>query len=117
MCRRVLIVDDHAAYRAAVAAVLEHAGFVVVGAVGDGESAIVEAERLRPDVLLVDVQLPGIDGFEVANRVGLAAHPPAVVLMSSRDPSSYGARLDVSSAQGFIAKRALTGDTLAALLG
>ena len=63
---RVLIVDDHEGFRAAAHALLEAEGFVVVGEAGDGPGAVEAVGRLRPDVVLLDVQLPGIDGFGVA---------------------------------------------------
>lgn len=66
----VLIVDDHEGFRQVARALLEAAGIRVVGEAADGESAIAEAERLRPQLVLLDVQLPGIDGFEVAARLG-----------------------------------------------
>jgi DNA-binding NarL/FixJ family response regulator len=78
----VLIVDDHEGFRQVARALLEADGIEVVGEAADGESAITEAERLRPQLVLLDVQLPGIDGFEVAARLGEASDPPAVVLTS-----------------------------------
>ena len=79
----VLIVDDHEGFRQVARALLEADGVQVVGEAADGESAIAEAERLRPRLVLLDVQLPGMDGFEVAARLGEASDPPAVVLTSS----------------------------------
>ena len=84
MTARVLIVDDHAPFRARARALLEADGFEVVGEAADGEAAVAAAQRLRPDVVLLDVQLPGIDGFAVAERLAAEAEPPAVVLISSR---------------------------------
>ncbi len=69
----VLIVDDHQGFRAGARALLEAEGFNVLGEAADGESAVEQARRLRPQVVLLDVQLPGIDGFAVAER--LAAEP------------------------------------------
>ena len=96
---------------------LEAAGIRVVGEAADGESAITEAERLRPQLVLLDVQLPGIDGFEVAARLGQASDPPAVVLTSSHAASSYRRRLARSPARAFIPKDELSGEALAALMG
>src|SRR5215469_13842450 len=73
--------------------------------------------RLRPDVVLLDVQLPGIDGFVVAEQLAAVPDPPRVVLISSRDAASYGPRLDGAPVCGFLAKRALSGASLAALVG
>ena len=112
----MLIVDDHARFRDAARALLEAAGFEVVGAAADGSSALREVARLRPDVVLLDVRLPDFDGFLVAERIAELEQPPNVVLVSSRSAADFGARIDESPARGFITKRALTGPALAALL-
>jgi DNA-binding NarL/FixJ family response regulator len=113
---RVLIVDDHPSFRATARVLLEAEGFDVVGEAVDGASALTEAGRLQPEVVLLDVQLPDIDGFEVAQR--LREHPgaPAVVLTSSREASDYGPLPLRSGARGFVPKAELTGDGIAALL-
>ena len=113
----VLIVDDHPAFRQSAAALLEEEGFVVIGEAADGDEAIAAVERLRPQVVLLDIQLPGSDGFRVAERLADGPHPPSVVLISSRDASAYGSRLEATTAQGFISKSELSGSTLAALVG
>ena len=113
----VLIVDDHEAFRESASALLEAEGFAVLGEAADGGAAVVECERLRPDVVLLDIQLPDLDGFTVAERLAAAREPPAVVLISSREAESYGPRLDGAAAQGFISKRELSGAALAALIG
>ena len=113
----VLIVDDHDSFRRSASALLETEGFDVVGCAADGETAFVEAERLRPDVVLLDVQLPGLNGFEVAERLAATPEPPCVVLISSRDASEYGPRLGAVPVRGFIPKRDLSGRALAAMVG
>ena len=113
--RSVLIVDDHAGFRRIARKVLEAAGFDVVGEAADGESALAEAARLRPTLVLLDIQLPDLDGFEVAARLANRVDPPAVVLTSSRAVSSYRQRLASSPVLGFIAKSELTGQALTAL--
>jgi DNA-binding NarL/FixJ family response regulator len=115
VARTVLIVDDHAGFRTRARAVLEAAGFDVVGEAGDGASAIAEAGRLRPDVVLLDIRLPDLDGFDVARRL-VQKHAPVVVLVSSRDASDYGTRIEQSPAAGFIPKAELSGAALEALL-
>jgi DNA-binding NarL/FixJ family response regulator len=115
MARTLLIVDDHAGFRIWARAVLEAGGFDVVGEAADGASAIAEARRLRPDVVLLDIRLPDIDGFQVAQRLA-QADAPAVVLVSSRDASDYGRRIESSPAVGFIPKAELTGTAMEALL-
>jgi DNA-binding NarL/FixJ family response regulator len=115
--RTVLIVDDHVAFRSSARALLESAGFDVIGEAADGGSAIDAAVRLRPDIVLLDVQLPDLDGFAVAERLAaLDREGPAVVLVSSRDASSYRRRLVATPALGFISKSELSGPALTALL-
>jgi CheY-like chemotaxis protein len=113
----VLIVDDHEDFRESASALLEVEGFAVVGGVADGASALAAVPRLRPEVVLLDVQLPDLDGFAVADRLAALPDPPRVVLISSRDAAAYGPRLDSTPAEGFLAKRDLSGASLAALVG
>ena len=116
MSRTVLIVDDHDGFRAGARALLEADGFEVLGEAADGAAALEAVRRLRPEVVLLDVQLPGIDGFEVAERLAAEADPPAVVLISSRGPDSYRPQLATSPVRGFIAKGELSGECLAGLV-
>ena len=117
MRRTVLIVDDHAAFRQSASALLEAEGFQVIGQAADGTDAVEQAERLRPEVVLLDIQLPGADGFSVAERLAALPDAPRVVLISSREASAYGHRVRDAPARGFIAKRELSGEALAALVG
>ena len=117
MGQSVLIVDDHADFRAFARALLEADGFDVVGEAHDGASALTAARSLQPALVLLDVQLPDIDGFAVCETLARDGHPAAVVLTSSRDASTYRRRLGESSARGFIAKAELTGSGLATLAG
>ena len=117
MAVTVLIVDDHAPFRALARALLQLEGFEVVGEAGDALSALNAVRRLQPSVVLVDIQLPDLDGFEVARRLAQAGDPPAIVLVSSRDRSAYSRRLAESPARGFIAKSDLSGAAVAALVG
>jgi len=114
--RTVLIVDDHAGFRESARALLEAEGFSVLGGAADAAAAITEVARLRPDVVLLDVQLPGLDGFAVAERLAAAPEPPKIVLISSRDATAYGARIGAAPVRGFLAKRELSGAALAALV-
>jgi DNA-binding NarL/FixJ family response regulator len=113
---RILIVDDHPSFRASARVLLEAEGFEVVGEAEDGGSALERAAELEPDVVLLDVQLPDIDGFEVASRLS-GNGGPRVVLVSSRDRADYGSKIEESGAAGFIAKAELCGPVLADLLG
>lgn len=112
----VLIVDDHDGFRDSARALLEADGFDVVGEAADGESAIAEATRLQPGCVLLDIQLPDVDGFEVAQRLAETVDPPAVVLTSSRGASAFRRRLASSPALGFLPKSELSGEALAAFL-
>jgi DNA-binding NarL/FixJ family response regulator len=115
--RTVLIVDDHETFRGAVRALLEVGDFVVIGEAADGQQALTESARLRPDVVLLDIQLPELDGFAVAARLATSSPRPIVVLVSSRDAVTYGERLIRAHAAGFLPKWEVTGATLAGILG
>jgi DNA-binding NarL/FixJ family response regulator len=112
----VLIVDDHPSFRASARAILEADGFEVAGEAEDGESAIAAARTLRPDVVLLDVQLPDLDGFEVTRRLLSNGGAPCVVLVSSRDGADFGPLVEASGACGFVAKSELSGEAVTALL-
>jgi DNA-binding NarL/FixJ family response regulator len=112
----VLIVDDHPSFRGTARALLESEGYDVVGEAADGASAIEAAQSLGPDVVLLDVHLPDIDGFEVAAALARAGNPAAVVLTSSRDGRDFGPLVAQSGARGFIPKQALSATTLAELI-
>lgn len=112
----VLIVDDHEAFRASARALLEADGFDVVGESADGNDALKAVATLQPNVVLLDIQLPGIDGFTVAAELAGRTDPPAVVLISSRDAEAYGPRLRDTPSRGFISKSELSGKALAALI-
>jgi DNA-binding NarL/FixJ family response regulator len=112
----VLIVDDHAAFRAAARALLEADGFTVVGEAVDGVSALAAVRALVPDVVLLDIQLPDQSGFDVADRLVVGGTIPAVVFVSSRSESAFRRRLAGNPAWRFIAKSDLSGEALAAAL-
>jgi DNA-binding NarL/FixJ family response regulator len=110
----ILIVDDHPSFRRCARALLESDGFSVVGEAEDGEGALDAIGSLHPDVVLLDIQLPDMDGFAVLNQLG--AHAPPVVLVSSRDASDYNGLIRSSGARGFIAKADLSGAAVRSLL-
>jgi DNA-binding NarL/FixJ family response regulator len=113
----VLIVDDHAEFRASARALLEAEGFEVVGEAATGHEAVIDVERMRPNVVLLDIRLPDQDGFAVAERLAAGPAAPAIVLTSSHEASAYGPRIARASVRGFIPKRALSGAALAGLVG
>jgi DNA-binding NarL/FixJ family response regulator len=116
MTQTVLIVDDHPSFRSSARRVLEDGGYEVVGEAHDGTSALTAARELRPAIVLLDVQLPDVDGFEVALRLTRGDDPPAVVLISSHDREDLAGMIEASAARGFLSKADLSGPALAALL-
>jgi DNA-binding NarL/FixJ family response regulator len=116
MSPTLLIVDDHPEFRSFVRAMLAADGFDVTGDVPDGEAAVAAVRELEPDVVLLDVQLPGIDGFEVANRIAALEAPPAVILTSTRDAEDFEGRLSAAPVLGFVPKHSMSVDRLLELL-
>jgi DNA-binding NarL/FixJ family response regulator len=115
--RRLLIVDDHAGFRSVARALFEAEGYDVVGEAEDGKSALSAVRRLDPDVVLLDVALPDVDGFAVCDALLQNNDGPAIVMTSSRDVSSYRRQLEHSRAKGFIGKSDLSGRALTELTG
>ena len=116
MAVTVLIVDDHPIFRSFARDLLESEGFRVIGESEDGQGAIQAAGTLRPDVVLLDVQLGDLSGFEVTERLKADGIHSTVVLVSSRSASDYGDRIQSSGAAGFVPKGELSGDAIRALL-
>jgi DNA-binding response OmpR family regulator len=110
----LLIVDDHPSFLAVARFLLETEGFDVVGVASDGESAVRETIRTSPQVVLLDVSLPDMDGFEVAARLRAAGVSSTIVFTSSRDDTDFGSLVAESGGSGFIAKAELSGDALRA---
>jgi DNA-binding response OmpR family regulator len=114
--RTILIVDDHPSFVAAARSVLAAEGFDVVAVARDGESAVRETLRFSPEIVLLDVSLPDMDGFEVASRLRGAGSSSTIVFTSSRDASDFGSLIADSGGSGFIAKAELSGEALHALV-
>jgi DNA-binding response OmpR family regulator len=112
----ILIVDDHPSFLALARFLLETEGFDVVGVATDGESALREIIRSTPQIVLLDVSLPDMDGFEVASRLRAAGASSTIVFTSTRDRSEFGSLVTDSGGSGFIAKAELSGDALRALV-
>jgi DNA-binding NarL/FixJ family response regulator len=117
MAPTVVIVDDHAGFRARAIELLEAAGYEVVGSCSDGRSALDAISEVRPDVVLLDIQLPDIDGFRLTAQIDALADGPTVVLISTREAVDYGGRVARSGAAGFITKAELSVQTFAQLVG
>ena len=110
---RVLVVDDQEPYRRAMVAVVDGTdGFVVVGSASSGEESVVVAARLRPDLVLMDVNLPGIDGLEASRRLRQQEPSPVVVLLSTYDESEFD--LTDCGAVAYVSKAVFGPDRLTA---
>lgn len=116
MRKTVLIVDDHPSFRASARRMLEADGYEVVGEAADGASAIDAVRELQPDAVLLDIRLPDVDGFEVAERLAANGAAPAIVLTSSRDRSDFGYELVACPARGFIPKGELSAEAITLLI-
>jgi DNA-binding NarL/FixJ family response regulator len=114
--KTVLIVDEHPSFRASARTLLEAEGYQIVGEAENGAAALQAVKDLQPDLVLLDVQLPDMDGFQVAEMLCGLANPPAVVLTSSRDSADYGSCIQICGASGFVPKADLSGAAIAALL-
>jgi DNA-binding NarL/FixJ family response regulator len=112
----VLIVDDHPSFRASARVLLESEGFNVIGEAVDGASAVEETTRLKPQLVLLDVQLPDIDGFDVCAKIMAHVEHPVVIMTSSRDSSDFGPLVSTSGACGFVPKAELSGERVQELL-
>jgi CheY-like chemotaxis protein len=111
---RVLVVDDQEPFRRAMTAVVEETdGFVVVASAASGEESLESAAAAQPDLVLMDVHLPGIDGLEASRRLTRSAAPPVVVLLSTYDED----QVDVagSGAAAYVPKATFGPDRLAEL--
>ena len=117
MTPTVLIVDDHATFRLTARLLLESEGFTVVGEAEDGLTALHKARELGPELVLLDVNLPDTDGFDVAARLTGGEDAPMIVLTSSRDGADFGPLIERSGARGFIPKAELSGERIRALTG
>ncbi|HEY8922256.1 MAG TPA: response regulator transcription factor [Candidatus Limnocylindria bacterium] len=113
MAVRVLICDDQEAFRAAAREVVNATqGFEVVGESDTGEESVLAAGLLHPDLVLMDVHLPGIDGLEASRRIREAYPKVAVLLLSTYDREEFAPRIAESGAIAFISKAAFGPDGL-----
>lgn len=110
---RVLIVDDQLPFREASRMVVEMTdGFEVAGEAANGEEAVELAADLRPDLVLMDVQMPGIDGLEATRRIMTLDDPPHVLVMSTHESGSYEEPSLAAGAIGFVPKSMFSMDAL-----
>jgi DNA-binding NarL/FixJ family response regulator len=114
MAVQVLICDDQETFRAVAREVVNATdGFEVVGEAESGEDSVVAARRLHPDLVLMDVHLPGIDGLEASRRIRAEQPEVTVLLLSTYDPEDFAPRIAGSGAIAFISKAAFGPDGLA----
>jgi DNA-binding NarL/FixJ family response regulator len=112
---RVLVVDDHESFRRTAATVVEATdGFVVAGCAGSGEEALALADMVRPHLVLMDVNLPGMDGLDATRRLRELSPPPAVILLSSYDEQEVGSAARTCGALAYVTKSSFAAESLAA---
>jgi DNA-binding NarL/FixJ family response regulator len=119
MSLRCVLVDDNAAFVAAARSLLAHEGITVLGTTGNGAEALRLAAELRPDVLLVDIDLGAESGLELVRRLSRSAPavPPPVILISSYAEEDYADLIAESPAVGFLSKSELSAAAIRRLLG
>jgi two-component system, chemotaxis family, chemotaxis protein CheY len=113
---RIFVVDDHVGFRESVRRLLEMEGYMVVGEAADGRSALLRMPKLEPEIALVDLHLPDIDGVELASRLRELVHPPSVILTSSHDGTDLLPFIATSGASGFVPKAELSREAIERLL-
>ena len=115
MAVKVLIVDDQEAFRAAARQVLwAMDGFEIIGEVSTGEASVEASRRLFPDLVLMDVNLPGIDGLEASRRIRAERSDVVVLLLSTYDREDFASRIKSSGASAFIPKESFSQSSLLA---
>jgi DNA-binding NarL/FixJ family response regulator len=112
----ILIIDDDPRFRMQAGELLEADGFTVIGQAVDGASGLEAARSLHPDYVLIDIGLPDVQGFDVAQDLAVDGPPPLVVLTSSRDARAYGRRLAKVDCLGFLPKERVSGAAIRALV-
>jgi DNA-binding NarL/FixJ family response regulator len=114
----VLIADDNVDFRRRVRSfVSPDAGIQVIGEAEDGESAVHEAERLRPDVVLMDVRMPRMNGLEATRRITELACKTSVIILSQFDHDEYRQAAFASGARDFVVKKSMMSQLIPAIHG
>jgi DNA-binding NarL/FixJ family response regulator len=115
---RIVVADDEALVRDGLRAIAElEAGITVVGEAADGAAAVRQARELRPDVVLMDVQMPGVDGIEATRRILAGPRPPRVIVLTTFDRNEYVYAALRAGASGFLLKDVRRGQLVEAIKG
>jgi DNA-binding NarL/FixJ family response regulator len=114
MRRRILIADDQPKLLERVSELIatEHD---VVGAVGDGDAAVAAAESLHPDLVILDISMPGMNGFEAARRISAHDPAPRIMFLSVHEEADFLEAARQAGAVGYVLKRSIAGDLLPAI--
>jgi DNA-binding NarL/FixJ family response regulator len=113
---RVLVVDDELLYAEAISALLDlNEGIEVVGIAADGRAAVEQAETLRPDLVLMDIQMPRLDGIAATSRIRRRVPGTRVVIMTGLTGDEYLERARLAGASGYVQKFCRSGDLLSAI--
>jgi DNA-binding NarL/FixJ family response regulator len=113
---RVLVVDDELLYAEAISALLDmNEGIDVVGIAADGRAAVEQAERLRPDLVLMDIRMPGLDGIAATSRIRRRLPGTQVLIMTGLSGNEHAVRARMAGASGFVQKFCRSGDLLSAI--
>jgi DNA-binding NarL/FixJ family response regulator len=111
---RVLLADDHPAMLALMATALG-GEYLVVGSVADGLALIAEAERLNPDVIVLDITMPGLDGIEAARQLRCSRHPARLVFLTVHESREFVRAAIDAGGLGYVVKVRLASDLLPAI--
>jgi DNA-binding NarL/FixJ family response regulator len=118
---KILLADDNEEFRASLAEYLsQQAGVAVVGQVGDGRSAVFSAHSLRPDLILMDISMPGMSGLEAARQIKVFSPGTKIVFVTIHEDKTYQALAEVLGVDGFVCKSSVKHDlpkVLARMLG
>lgn len=113
---RVVLVDDHVLVRAGLRKILEATAEIkVIGEASTGEEGVRLARQLRPDVVVMDISMPGLGGIEATKRIAELDPAPAVLVLTVRPAEVYGWRLLQAGARGYLEKKAAPEDLVTAV--
>lgn len=111
---RVMLADDHRMFSEGLARLLK-AQFEIVGIVENGRDLITAAERLQPDVILLDISMSSLNGIEAARRIQKIPHPPKIVFLTMHEDASYATAAFQAGASGFVLKRSAPAEIITAV--